>query len=54
MIHRSYLRHRLDPGPGVELSDHVVRLHATDHRPRLRGEFLDALTKLGIEAPQWI
>lgn len=54
MIHRSYLRHRLPAGTGVELSDHVVRLHATDHRPRLRRLFLDALASLNIEAPPWI
>ena len=54
MIHRPYLRHRLPEGAGVELSDHVVRLHATDHRTRLRGLFQDALLKAGVEAPPWI
>jgi hypothetical protein len=54
MIQRPYLRHRLPAGSGVELSDHVVRLHATDHRTRLRGLFKDALHNLGMEAPPWI
>jgi hypothetical protein len=54
MIHRPYLRHRLPHGPGVELSDHVVRLHATDHRARLQGLFQDALRNIGMEAPPWI
>jgi len=54
MIQRSYLRHRLPKGPGVELSDHVVRLHATDHRTRLRNLFLDALQNIGMDAPPWI
>lgn len=54
MIQRPYLRHRLPQGTGVELSDHVVRLHATDHRARLRGLFQDALQKIGMEAPPWI
>jgi len=54
MIQRPYLRHRLPESPGVELSEHVVRLHTTDHRPRLRGLFQDALQKVGLEAPPWI
>ena len=54
MIHRSYLRYRLPDSTGVELSDHVVRLHATDHRTRLRGLFQDALRNIGVEAPSWI
>ncbi len=54
MIHRPYLRYRLPDTAGVELSDHVVRLHATDHRPRLRGLFQDALQNIGVEAPSWI
>lgn len=54
MIHRPYLRYRLPRGTGVELSDHVVRLHATDHRTRLRGLFRDALRNIGMEAPSWI
>ena len=54
MIHRPYLRYRLPQGTGVELSDHVVRLHATDHRSRLRGLFQDALQRTGLEAPPWI
>ncbi len=54
MIQRSYLRHRLPQGPGVELSDHVVRLHTTDHRTRLRNLFLDALRNIGMDAPPWI
>lgn len=54
MIHRPYLRHRLPGSTGVELSDHVVRLHATDHRTRIRGLFQDALHNLGMEAPTWI
>lgn len=54
MIHRPYLRYRLPHGTGVELSDHVVRLHATDHRTRLRGLFQDALRNIGVEAPSWI
>jgi hypothetical protein len=53
MIHRPYLRYRLPQGSGVELSDHVVRLHATDHRTRLRGLFRDALQRTGMEAPTW-
>jgi hypothetical protein len=53
MIHRPYLRYRLPQGSGVELSDHVVRLHATDHRTRLRGLFRDALQRTGMEAPSW-
>ena len=54
MIHRPYLRSRLSKGSGVELSDHVVRLHSTDHRDRLRNLFQDALDRLGVEAPPWI
>ena len=54
MIHRPYLRYRLPKSAGVELSDHVVRLHATDHRTRLRGLFKDALQNIGVEAPSWI
>lgn len=54
MIHRPYLRYRLPKSTGVELSDHVVRLHATDHRTRLRGLFKDALQNIGVEAPSWI
>jgi len=54
MIHRPYLRYRLPESTGVELSDHVVRLHATDHRPRIRGLFQDALHSIGLEAPSWI
>jgi hypothetical protein len=54
MIHRPYLRHRLPESTGVELSDHVVRLHSTDHRARIRGLFQDALQNLGMEAPSWI
>jgi hypothetical protein len=54
MIHRPYLRYRLPNTAGVELSDHVVRLHATDHRNRLRGLFQDALQNIGVEAPSWI
>jgi hypothetical protein len=54
MIHRPYLRHRLPRGTGVELSNHVIRLHATDHRSRLRGLFQDALRNIGMEAPPWI
>ena len=54
MILRPYLTHRLPRTSGVELSDHVVRLHATDHRGRLRGLFLDALNNIGVEAPPWI
>jgi hypothetical protein len=54
MIHRPYLRHRLPSAAGVELSDHVVRLHVTDHRSRLRGLFRDALQNMGMEAPSWI
>lgn len=54
MIQRPYLRYRLPKSSGVELSDHVVRLHTTDHRPRLRGLFQDALQKIGMEAPPWI
>ncbi len=54
MIHRPYLRYRLPNTTGVELSDHVVRLHATDHRTRLRGLFQDALQNIGVEAPSWI
>lgn len=54
MIQRPYLRYRLPSTTGVELSDHVVRLHATDHRTRLRGLFQDALRNIGVEAPSWI
>jgi len=54
MIHRPYLRYRLPNTTGVELSDHAVRLHATDHRTRLRGLFQDALQNIGVEAPPWI
>lgn len=54
MIQRPYLRHLLPPSDGVELSDHVVRLHSTDHRARLRGLFQDALQTIGMEAPPWI
>ena len=54
MIHRPYLRHRLPESPGVELSDHVIRLHANDHRARIRGHFQDALHNIGVEAPSWI
>ena len=54
MILRPYLRYRLPDRTGVELSDHVVRLHATDHRSRIRGLFQDALHNLGMEAPSWI
>jgi|JI10StandDraft_1071094.scaffolds.fasta_scaffold60792_4 hypothetical protein len=54
MIHRPYLRSRLPKGSGVELSAHLVRLHATDHRPRVRGLFRDALERMGLEAPPWI
>ena len=54
MIQRPYLRYRLPKSPGVELSDHVVRLHETDHRTRLRGLFQDALQRMGMEAPPWI
>ena len=54
MIQRPYLRLRLPKCTGVELSDHVVRLHATDHRSRLRGLFQDALHNIGMEAPPWI
>jgi hypothetical protein len=54
MILRPYLRSRLPVSSGVELSDHVVRLHATDHRGRLRGLFQDALNNIGVEAPPWI
>ena len=54
MIQRSYLRRRLPRTAGVELSDHVVRLHTSDHRARLRGLFQDALQNIGVEAPTWI
>ncbi len=54
MIQRPYLRYRLPESTGVELSDHVVRLHTTDHRTRLRELFQDALLKIGMEAPPWI
>lgn len=54
MIQRPYLRYRLPSSTGVELSDHVVRLHTTDHRTRLRGLFQDALLNIGMEAPPWI
>lgn len=54
MIQRPYLRYRLPASAGVELSDHVVRLHTTDHRTRLRGLFQDALRRIGMEAPPWI
>lgn len=54
MIHRPYLRSRLPKGAGVELSEHLVRLHATDHRPRVRGLFKQALDRMGLEAPPWI
>ena len=54
MIHRSYLRYRLPAGSGVELSDHVVRLHTRDHRVRLKGLFQDALQRIGMELPPWI
>jgi hypothetical protein len=54
MIQRPYLRYRLPSSTGVELSDHVVRLHTTDHRTRLRGLFQDALLSIGMEAPPWI
>lgn len=54
MIQRPYLRYRLPTSAGVELSDHVVRLHTTDHRTRLRGLFQDALLRIGMEAPPWI
>ena len=54
MIHRPYLRRRLPGSSGIELSDHVVRLHSTDHRDRLRGLFQDALKNIGVEAPPWI
>ncbi|MBK5257240.1 MAG: hypothetical protein JJE39_14530 [Vicinamibacteria bacterium] len=54
MIQQPYLRKRLPPGTGVELSNHVIRLHATDHRPRLRGLFQEALQNIGLEAPAWI
>lgn len=54
MIQRPYLRYRLPACTGVELSDHVVRLHTTDHRTRLRGLFQDALRRIGMEAPPWI
>ena len=54
MILRPYLRSRLPVSSGVELSDHVVRLHATDHRGRLRELFQDALNNIGVEAPPWI
>lgn len=54
MIQRPYLRYRLPASAGVELSDHVVRLHTTDHRTRLRGLFQDALQRIGMEAPPWI
>jgi hypothetical protein len=54
MIQRPYLRYRLPASAGVELSDHVVRLHSTDHRTRLRGLFQDALQRIGMEAPPWI
>ena len=54
MIQRPYLRYRLPSSRGVELSDHVVRLHTTDHRTRLRGLFQDALLNIGMEAPPWI
>jgi hypothetical protein len=54
MITRPYLRYRLPEGPGVELSEHAVRLHITDHRPGLRGRLRDALQNLGVEAPSWI
>ena len=54
MIHRPYLRYRLPDTSGVELSDHVVRLHATDHRTRVRGLFQDALLNIGVKAPSWI
>ena len=54
MIQRPYLRYRLPASAGVELSDHVVRLHTTDHRTRLRGLFQDALLRIGMEAPPWI
>jgi len=54
MIHRPYLRYRLPESSGVELSEHVIRLHATDHRPRLRKLFQDALQNIGVEAPSWI
>jgi hypothetical protein len=54
MIQRPYLRYRLPPSTGVELSDHVVRLHTTDHRTRLRALFQDALQRIGMEAPPWI
>jgi hypothetical protein len=54
MIQRPYLRYRLPASPGVELSDHIVRLHTTDHRTRLRELFRDALQRIGMEAPPWI
>ena len=46
MIYRPYLRHRLPKGSGIELDDHVVRLHATDHRDRLRSRFQVALERI--------
>lgn len=54
MIQRPYLRYRLPESTGVELSDHVVRLHTTDHRTRLRALYRDALQTIGMEAPPWI
>ncbi len=54
MIQRPYLRYRLPQSTGVELSDHVVRLHTTDHRTRLRALYRDALQTIGMEAPPWI
>ncbi len=54
MIQRPYLRYRLPQSTGVELSDHVVRLHTTDHRTRLRAHYRDALQTIGMEAPPWI
>ena len=54
MIHRPYLRSRLPKGAGVELSAHLVRLHAIDHRPRVRTLFQNALNRLSLEAPPWI
>jgi len=54
MIQRPYLRYRLPQSTGVELSDHVVRLHTTDHRTRLRAHYRDALETIGMEAPPWI
>ena len=54
MIQRTYLHYRLPQGSGVELSEHVVRLHTRDHRDRLRASFAAALHKTGLEAPPWI